>query len=320
MDTPSSPPGGQHAPLSRRRRLRDAIVFVVFGVVFLSLVVSLLAYLSTVFSVVMTTSSGDGDGDGGDVRDVHVGEHDVQRSLAHRSVAAEMRLPVDEQVVANEHAAQTTQRASGFCGDGRCEPPETAETCMADCPGVTTHAMCGEEPHSDPGGYAVMWGASHIKASAAECCDACKAHAEDPKNSERPCNSWVFCHTLPYCWALDTGHVHAFGECWLKHQTDPTNPLYGQRGKFTDEFRKTHANAHKTGLMPDGTPRNLSVPTHVPWTGGIMGAVVDLSIKWETGLDGMRSSAGESEVLWRAWETREQNLARGVKPESMPRD
>jgi len=48
-----------------------------------------------------------------------------------------------------------------------------------------------------------------------------------------------------------------------------------------------------------------------------MGTVVDRSINWETGLDGMKSSAGESTVLWRAWESREQNLARGVRPESM---
>ena len=95
--------------------------------------------------------------------------------------------------------------------------------------------------------------------------------------------------------------------------------LDGSGGRFTEPFRRKHANAHKTGKMPDGSPRNLSVPTHVPWTGGVMGRKVDLSVKWETGLDGMRSSSGESEVLWRAWESREQNLARGVKPESMPK-
>ena len=101
----------------------------------------------------------------------------------------------------------------------------------------------------------MVWSASNKKATASECCDACAAHAADPKNQLQPCNSSVFCHT----------------------------------------------------------------PTHVPWTGGVLGAAVDLTVKWETGLDGMRSSAGESEVLWRAWESREQNLARGVKPESMPK-
>ena len=84
----------------------------------------------------------------------------------------------------------------GTCGDGRCEFPETMASCMADCPGVTTQPTCGEEPHSDPGGYAVVWGASHKKTSASECCDACTAHAADPKNSKRPCNSWVSSTTL----------------------------------------------------------------------------------------------------------------------------
>ena len=208
------------------------------------------------------------------------------------------------------------------CGDGRCEPPETSTSCGADCPGVTTPPQCGEEPHSDVGGSAVVWGASHKKDSAAQCCDACAAHAADPKNARKPCNSWVFCYTYPQCWSLDTGNWHGFGECWLKHQTDPKNPLYGQRGAFTDEFRRKHANAHKTGRNPDGTRRNLSVPTHVPWTAGVMYAgrpPVDLSVKWFTGPEGMTSSTGASTVMWRAWESREQNLARGVDPATMPK-
>ena len=103
----------------------------------------------------------------------------------------------------------------------------------------------------------------------------------------------------------------------LKWQANPKAPLYGQRGKFSPEFRIKHANAHKTGKNPDGTRRNLSVPTHVPWTGGGMGITVDHSVQWTTGLEGMSSSKGEATVLWRAWESYEQNLARGVKPESM---
>ena len=216
-------------------------------------------------------------------------------------------------------AALTAAKQRPVCGNGVCEASETMANCLADCPGVTTPPQCGEEPHSDPGGYAVLWGASHKKDSAADCCAACAAHAADPKNAKRPCNSWVFCHSKPQCWSLDTGNWHGFGECWLKWQADPAHPLYGQRGKFTEEFRYKHRNAHKTGRNPDGTPRNLSVPSHVPWTGGVMGAKVDLSVHWETGLEGMKSSLGESTVLWRAWESREQNLARGVKPESMGR-
>jgi len=203
------------------------------------------------------------------------------------------------------------------CGNGICEPHETMSSCLADCPGVTTPPQCGEEPHSDTGGHAVVWGASHKRKSASECCAACEAHAANPKNAKRPCVSWVFCQAYPQCWSLDTGNWHGFGECWLKWQADPKNPLYGQRGKFTEAFRKKNWHAHLTGQNPDGTPRNLTVPTHVPWTGGVLGARVDHSVKWETGLDGMHSSTGESTVLWRAWESREQNLARGVKAESM---
>lgn len=75
------------------------------------------------------------------------------------------------------------------CGDGICEPEESMSNCMADCPGVTTEPQCGEEPHSDPGGFAVVWGASHKTESAAACCAACAAHAANPKNAKRPCNS-----------------------------------------------------------------------------------------------------------------------------------
>ena len=203
------------------------------------------------------------------------------------------------QAKAEDARLDTPPVSTRRCGDGRCEPPETSTSCGADCPGVTTLAQCGEEPHSDPGGYAVVWGASHKVATAAECCQRCSEHAANPRNSKRPCNSWVWCHESPQCWALDTGNWHAFGECWLKWQADPAHPLYGQRGAYSAEFRTKHWRAHLTGKSPDGTRRNLSVPTHVPWTGGIMGARVDRSVTWETGLEGMRSSAGKAVVMRR---------------------
>ena len=54
------------------------------------------------------------------------------------------------------------------------------------------------------------------------------------------------------------------------------------------------------------------------WAGGVLGAKVDVSVTWETRADGsMRSSAGELVVDYRPWESREQNLKRGVKPEQM---
>ena len=71
------------------------------------------------------------------------------------------------------------------------------------------------------------------------------------------------------------------------------------------------------GIVP-GSRRNLSVPTHVAWMGGVMGATVDLSVQWSTDADGtMRSSAGETIVDYRPWESREQNLQRGVTPAQM---
>ena len=34
--------------------------------------------------------------------------------------------------------------------------------------------------------------------------------------------------------------------------------------------------------------RLVPLPSHVPWTGGVMGQRIDLSVKWETGLEGTR--------------------------------
>lgn len=166
--------------------------------------------------------------------------------------------------------------------------------------------------------------------NAAECCAACAAHAA--KHPTRPCNSWVFCF-LPHCWSADNGNTHLFGECWLKWQTDPAHPLYGQRGAYSEKYRKDRWNLHLAGVYPDdkesvkamtpfgivpGSRRNLSVPSHVAWIGGVMGAKVDRTVRWTTDSDGtMRSNTGEIIVDYRPWETREMNLKRGVKPEQM---
>ena len=231
-----------------------------------------------------------------------------------------------------------TASAAPTCGDGKCQLPETVDTCFADCPGISTPPMCGEELHSDPQGNAVVDGRGHHVTSAGACCDACAAHAI--KWPKRPCNSWVFCY-MPHCWSADNGNTHLFGECWLKHQSDPVHPLYGQRGRYTDAYRRVNAPKHLNGNYPTdkasleaielakthfpgkpvivpGSRRNLTVPTHVSWIGGVMGAKVDPTIQWTTDADGsMRSSTGELIVDYRPWESREQNLKRGVKPEQM---
>ena len=117
-------------------------------------------------------------------------------------------------------------------------------------------------------------------------------------------------------WAYNTSSLSAHSpSCaragWLKWQANPKHPLYGQRGRYSDDFRKRHWHAHRHN--------NLTVPTHVPWAGGVMGVVVDRTVTWETGADGsMKSSSGEVVVDYRPWESKEQNLRRGVKPEQMP--
>ena len=95
----------------------------------------------------------------------------------------------------------------------------------------------------------------------------------------------MFCY-LPHCWSLDSGNVHTFGECWLKWQVNARaggasasyslthyshslthsgttllithhltylpwqvnakRPIYGQRGMFTERFRKKNWSAHQT--------------------------------------------------------------------------
>ena len=135
--------------------------------------------------------------------------------------------------------------------------------CPADCPGITTAPECGEEPHSDPAGEAVAWGSApeHRVTSASECCARCKAHAADPRHASKPCNSWVFCY-LPHCWSLDSGNVHTFGECWLKWQADPAHPLYGQRGKYTEEFRRRNRDKHLNGLYPPPSDKHSVEAQH----------------------------------------------------------
>ena len=118
-------------------------------------------------------------------------------------------LTVAAQTVAAVPPAALITTSSPVCGDGKCEAPESVDSCFADCPGVTTPEMCGEEPHSDPQGNAVVDGRGHHVKSAGECCDACASHAK--KNPRRPCNSWVFCY-MPHCWSADSGNTHLFGE------------------------------------------------------------------------------------------------------------
>jgi len=165
------------------------------------------------------------------------------------------------------------------CGDGICNGPEDINNCMADCPGVTSDEMCGEEPHSDRGGRGLTFGVNHRATSAQECCDKCRAHSKG-------CNSWTFCGS-PVCWGLDTGWNHTYGECWLRVLPDPAQPTFGQRGVFEMRYRNKMLKTRKPCTSID-TPGGLSPnwscpPTHVPWTSGSVGVKADLSTKWSTG-------------------------------------
>ena len=86
-------------------------------------------------------------------------------------------------------------------------PKEDINNCLADCPGVQTSDMCGEEPHSDRGGRTLSFGVGHRAKSAQDCCDKCAAHSKQAMTGKAGCNSWTFCG-YPVCWGLDTGWNH----------------------------------------------------------------------------------------------------------------
>merc|ERR1712216_551353 len=135
--------------------------------------------------------------------------------------------------------------------------------------------------HSDRGGRGLTFGVGHRTDSAQECCDKCKALKEHEKG---PCNSWTFCG-LPVCWGLDSGWNHTFGECWLRHlepdhAASPTLKDFGQRGKYTEEFRQKHMNVRPE--CADKSKPWACPPTHVAWTSGSFGSKTD-SAEYQTG-------------------------------------
>ena len=164
-----------------------------------------------------------------------------------------------------------------------CNGAENIDNCLADCPGVQTTEMCGEEPHSDRGGRTLTFGVSHRAKSAQDCCDKCAANAA--KSGKTGCNSWTFCG-YPVCWGLDTGWNHTFGECWLRRLEDAAKPTFGQRGVYAAEYRAKMLHTRKTCSedKPGGMSAGWSCPpTHVPWTSGSLYQKVDLSTHWQTG-------------------------------------
>ena len=115
---------------------------------------------------------------------------------------------------------------------------------------------CHARDHLDlSGDAAFVWGLGFRVKDAGECCKACAAHqsqcsrkrsrgevwwrgADGRKHTcsggrkTGACNAWVFCAgdpTLPHpaknrCFSYDI-HNHTRGECWLKHEPNPANPI-----------------------------------------------------------------------------------------------
>ena len=62
----------------------------------------------------------------------------------------------------------------------------------------------------------------------------------------QPCNVYVFCPTRPsagvLCCSNDVWN-HSYGECWLKHQADPSRPEAGAYGAYPAGYRRKHRTA-----------------------------------------------------------------------------
>ena len=171
-------------------------------------------------------------------------------------------------------------RSQHCCGDNVCNGGEDINNCLADCPGVTTTEMCGEEPHSDRGGKTLTFGVGHRTISAQDCCDKCTKSSKGAK----PCNSWTFCG-YPVCWGLDTGWNHTFGECWLRSIEADARPTFGQRGSYSAEYRKKmlHSRSNCTVDLPGGMSAGwVCPPTHVAWTSGSLYVKPDPAVRFQT--------------------------------------
>jgi len=161
-----------------------------------------------------------------------------------------------------------------------------------------TDATCHARDNTDyMGESAPVWGLGtpgfHLR-SAAECCEACQAHAKacgkGPQSRTaswwpaRPelrcgaapgCNLWVFCPE-EQCFAFDI-HVHKRGECWLKQQTrfdqlganvtSPKDPHEGHT-RFPESMRRSPRQiwpwAVDVKIWPGG------IPEKIPWISGVL--------------------------------------------------
>ena len=175
-------------------------------------------------------------------------------------------------------------------GGGGANAASAAPLTFAVGPTYRADPTCHPTLSAGFGGGAFTWGMTFKVESAAACCAACKAHAatcgegkegqpyytrvfkgeskeekctksmgsnEGDKAQAGKCNTWVYCPTPDanggLCWSNDVWN-HTYGECWLKHQADPSRPYAGAYQEYPAMYRKKHHTA----------------PERVQWMSGVL--------------------------------------------------
>lgn len=141
------------------------------------------------------------------------------------------------------------------------------------------------------GDVAFTWGTGEHGfrvGDAAECCDACRAHARVCAGEEsdgqvfwtptrgsgearcnkdaRACNVWAYC-PLARCFSFDV-HVHEQYECWLKHDPDPANPAAGTSGAYPAAMRAAPRERWPWAVATDVWPGQM--PEMNTWLSGAL--------------------------------------------------
>lgn len=169
-------------------------------------------------------------------------------------------------------------------------PPELPRAPTASAGPPAPSLVCAHRAQAGFEGTAFTWGMAFHTPTAADCCEACQAHARlcaSPGAAGATfwrapsggvvgrcgrrglgCNVFVHCPS-PLCWANDV-HNHSFGECWLKHQPDPSRPRAPALGAYPPEYRRKHRTAPERvqwtsgALVPPGTRLAVDGP-HWRW-------------------------------------------------------
>ena len=130
------------------------------------------------------------------------------QSVPQSSVrAARSRDAVPQQHRRQQRWAPKASAEEGIAPTEAVTVPPAVSSAMPTPASDMCHAMARTELHGD----VVKWGADHILADAAACCEACRVLST--RGGKQNCTVWVFCDQ-PACGAQR-------GQCWLKHLADP---------------------------------------------------------------------------------------------------